>query len=314
MLFGQNKDKDKTPAAAPSGAPGAFVFDVSEADFEQRVMMASMERPVIVDFWAPWCGPCKQLGPILEKAVNDANGSVLMAKINVDENQQIAAALRIQSIPAVFAFFQGRPIDAFQGAQPESNIKKFVDKMVTIAKQSAPDAIDIPEALKAAAAAIVEKDFNTAQGIYTHILHQDEKNAPAYVGIVRTLIATGNLDQAKGLVDEAPSEIAKQNVFAEAKTALELALQKPAGDTSALEQKLAQNPADHQARFDLALAQFAASQQEAAIDSLLEIVRKSRTWNEDGARKQIIKFFEALGPADPITIQGRKKLSSVLFS
>lgn len=309
MLFGKNKDP--APTVAPQGA---YVFDVSEADFEQRVLMASMQTPVIVDFWAPWCGPCKQLIPALEAAVNATNGAVLMAKINVDENQQIAAALKIQSIPTVFAFFQGRPVDAFQGAQPDSAIKKFVEKLVHIAKQSAPDAIDVPEALKAAAQALAEKDFGTAQGIYTHILHQDEKNAQAYVGLVRTLIGAGAVDQAQHLVETAPPEIAKQNTFAEAKTALELAQQKPGGNSGVLAQKVAQNPADHQARFDLALAQFAEGHKEEAIDNLIDIVRQSRAWNEDGARKQIVKFFEAMGSADPITVQGRKKLSSVLFS
>jgi putative thioredoxin len=310
MLFGKTKDE----AVVEPVPEGALIFDVTEADFEARVLGPSMEKPVIVDFWAPWCGPCKQLGPLLEKAVTENAGAVLMAKINVDENKQIAAALKIQSIPTVFAFFQGRPIDAFQGALPESQIKIFIDKLVKISKQAAPDAIDIPEAMKGAAAALAAKDFHAAQQIYSHILHQDRKNAAAYVGLVRTLIAAGVVDEAKQLVDSAPPEISGQSVFAEARTALELAQNKPASALGKLEAEVAKNPADHQARFDLALAQFAEEQKEAAIDSLLEIIEKKRDWNEDAARKQLIKFFEALGPADPLTLQGRRKLSAILFS
>ena len=197
MLFGKNnarpaQDAPQSPAAsAPAGpaASGGVIFDVGAADFEQRVLAVSMEKPVIVDFWAPWCGPCKQLMPVLEKAVAAAGGHVLMAKVNIDENQELAAALRIQSVPTVYAFFQGRPVDAFQGALPESQIKIFIDKLVKIAKENAPDAIDIPEALKGAAQMIAEGDLQTAQGLYAHILQQDPKNVQAYVGIVRVMIA-----------------------------------------------------------------------------------------------------------------------------
>ncbi len=310
MLFG--KPKEETPtAAAPAGD---VIFDVTEAEFEQRVLTASMERPVIVDFWAPWCGPCKQLGPLLEKAVTAANGAVVMAKVNTDENQGIAQALQVQSIPTVYAFFQGRPIDGFQGALPESKIKEFVDKVVKISLQAAPDAIDIPAALKQAAQAIVDKDFHTAQGLYSHILHQDKNNAHAYVGLVRTLIAAGVIDEAKQLVDHAPPEISKQSIFSEARTILEIAESKPSGSTDALLAKVTKDPKDHQARFDLAVAQFAGGQKEEGMDSLLDIIRVKRDWNEDAARLQLIKFFEALGPADPLTLQGRRKLSSILFS
>jgi putative thioredoxin len=308
MLFNKPKNEEKTASAED------VVFDVTEAEFEQRVLLASMEKPVIVDFWAPWCGPCKQLGPLLEKTVQAANGAVLMAKVNTDENQGIAQALRIQSIPTVYAFFQGRPIDGFQGALPESQIKEFVDKVVKISLQAAPDAIDIPAALKQAAQAIVDKDFQTAQGLYSHILHQDKNNAHAYVGLVRTLIAAGVVDEAKQLVDNAPPEISKQSIFTEARTILEIAETKPAGSTDALLTKLAKDPKDHQARYDLALAQFANDKKEEGMDSLLEIIRSKRDWNEDAARVQLLKFFEALGPADPLTIQGRRKLSSILFS
>ena len=309
MLFGNQK----TPQAATL-ADNAIIFDVSGAEFEERVLKASMEKPVIVDFWAPWCGPCKQLGPILEAAVQAAGGAVLMAKVNVDENQELGAALRIQSIPTVYAFVGGRPVDAFQGAQPESQIKAFIDKLIQIARQMQPDALDIPAAMKAAAQALAEGHTDTAQGIYMQVLAQDEKNAQAYIGLVRTFIATGHIEQAAQLVENAPDEIAKASAFAEARTALELAQAKPDGSLADLESAVAKNPDDHQARYDLALAQFTSGQKEAAIESLLEILRRNRAWKEEEARKQLLKFFEALGHADPLTVESRKKLSSILFS
>lgn len=315
MLFGSNNRKppSSVPAQNAPGAAGDIIFDVGVADFEDRVLRASMERPVVVDFWAPWCGPCKQLGPVLETAVTNANGAVLMAKVNIDENQQLAAALRIQSIPAVFAFFQGRPVDAFMGAQPESQIKTFVDKLVAIAKQSAPDAIDIPEALKAAAHALSEKDVQTALMIYSQILSQDENNAQAFAGLIRTLIAGGDTKQAKHILENAPDTLKKTSAFAEATTALELAQASSKGFEK-LAKKVEANPADHQARIDLALAQFAAGERAGAVESLLESIRRERDWNEQAARKQLLKFFEAMGGADPLTVEARKKLSSILFS
>lgn len=313
MLFGKNnKKQDAAPASAQPDS--AVIFDVNAAEFEQRVLAVSMEKPVIVDFWAPWCGPCKQLGPILEKNVAAANGDVLMAKVNIDENQELAQALRIQSIPTVYAFFQGKPVDAFQGALPESQIKVFIDKLVKISRENAPDAIDIPEALKGAAQSIADGDVETAQAIYMHILQQDEKNPQAYAGLVRSFIAAGNIDQAEQWINNAPKEIAGNAHFAEAKTALEVAKEKPAAPLDALIKKLEQNPGDHQLRFDLASAQFADGQRQQAIDHLLEIVRVKRDWNEDAARKQLVRFFEAMGHADPLTVESRKKLSSILFS
>ncbi|MCC7305627.1 MAG: thioredoxin [Alphaproteobacteria bacterium] len=306
MFFGK-KEENKAPAGVP-------VFDATDADFEQSVLQASMERPVIVDFWAEWCGPCKQLGPVLEKAVAATNGDIVMAKVDIDKNKGVATALRIQSIPTVYAFFQGRPIDGFQGALPESQVKAFVDKLVKMARQAAPDAIDIPETLKAAAQSLADKNFEQAQGLYFAVLQQDQKNVQAYTGLVRTLIAAGQVDQAKELVEQAPPEIAGNPNFAEARTALELAAAAPAGNLKQFEQKLSQNPDDYQSRYDFALAQFAGGQKEEAMDNLLEIIRKNRGWNDEAARKQLLKFFEALGPADPLTIQGRRKLSSVLFS
>ena len=310
MLFGSKK-----PAAPVAPAqPGAIVFEASGADFETLVLRASMDKPVIAYFTAPWCGPCKQLGPILENAVNAAGGEVRLAKINLDENQELAAALRIQSVPTIYAFFGGRPIDAFQGALPEPQVKEFVAKLIQVARQARPDAIDVPETLKVAAQALAAGDFGTAQGIYAQVLTQDEKNAKAYVGLVRCFIAADHIKEAEKLVENAPEEIAKDSSFAEAHTALELAKAKPQGSTHKLAAAVAKNPDDHQARYDLALAQFTSGQREEGIESLLEIMRRNRGWNEEEARKQLLKFFEAMGGADPLTIQSRRKLSTILFS
>src|SRR5688572_6951426 len=269
MLFGKNNAQPE-PAAKPQvPADDAVIFDVGSADFEQRVLAVSMETPVIVDFWAPWCGPCKQLGPALEKIVAAGGGAVRMAKVNIDENQDLAAALRIQSIPTVFAFFQGRPVDAFQGAVPESQIKTFIDKLVQIAKENAPDAIDIPEALKGAAQEIADGNFETAQAIYMHILQQDQKNAQAYAGLVRSFIAAGNIEQAEGWIKNAPPEIANSPHFSEAKTALDLIKNKPSTPIDELQKKIDADPKDYESRYRLATVQFAEGQRVEAIDNLL---------------------------------------------
>jgi putative thioredoxin len=312
MFFGSKPQAAPAPVAKTPDS--AFIFDVSGPEFEERVLKASMEKPIIVDFWAPWCGPCKQLLPMLEKAVNAANGEVLMAKINIDKHPDLAQALRVQSVPTVYAFFGGRPVDAFQGAQPESNIKAFVDKLVLAARGAQPDAIFIPDGLKAAAEALALGDLATAQGLYAQILQQDEKNIEAYVGIVRVFIAAKELDQAQALVTNAPPDIAKHPNFAAAKTALELALKAPKGGFEDMILKVAKNPQDHQAKIDLAEAQFASDEREAAIETILSAIEQDREWNEQAARKCLLKFFEAMGHGDPLTIAGRKKLSTLLFS
>lgn len=297
-----------------SGQSGAVIFDVSTPDFEERVIKASLEKPVLVDFWAPWCGPCKQLMPVLEKVVADAGGAVLMAKVNLDENQELAQALKIQSVPAVFGFFQGRPIDAFQGVVPESQIKAFIDKLLEVARQAQPDALDIPEALKAAAESIATGDLQTAQAIYSQILQQDQKNTPAYVGLVRVFIAAGQIEQAQQLVENAPEEISSDTAFNEAKTAVELAQNAKNFDQADLQTKVEANPKDHGARIELAQGLFAVGHKQQAVEHLLESINIDRNWGDDQARKTLLQFFEALGHADPLTIEARKKLSSILFS
>lgn len=297
-----------------SAAANGTIFEAGTENFEEDVIRASMSAPVIAYFTASWCGPCKQLGPILERVVTAANGAVRMGRVDIDRNQELAAALRIQSVPTVYLFFQGRPVDGFQGAVPESQIKIFIDKAVQLARQGEPGAIDIPEALKAAAQAMADQDLGTAQGLYAQILQQDPKNAAAYAGFIRLLITAGHTEQAQAMADNAPEEMRGQSAFKEAQTALELASMKPAAPLQNLLDAVQKNPADHQARFDLALAQFSNGQQQEAADNLLEIIAKNTKWNDDQARKQLLKFFEALGHTHPLTVESRRRLSSILFS
>jgi putative thioredoxin len=312
-LFGLTPSKPKTePTQSASGS----IFDATTQDFQDRVVTASMDIPVLVDFWAPWCGPCKQLMPVLEAEVEAAKGEVLLAKVNIDENPELAQALRIQSVPTVMAFFQGQPVTAFTGARPASDIKNLIAQLVKVARSAKPDALDIPAALKEAATHLAAQDFAAAQQVYIQILQQDENNVDAYTGMVRTLIAAGAMDEAESLVTQAPEATAKHPNFAAAKTALEIA--KGAGEAAAklkpLLKKVESAPEDNQARFDLAAAQFAAGDKGAAIDNLLEIIRRDRAWNDEAARKELLRYFEAMGFADPLSVDGRKKLSRLLFS
>ena len=311
-LFGLTPSKTTIPQA-PSDD---IIFDVGSKDFEARALKASMEKPVLVDFWAPWCGPCKQLMPVLEAEVRAANGEVLLAKVNIDENPDLAQALRIQSVPTVMAFFQGQPVTAFTGARPASEIKNLIAQLVKLARSSMPDALDIPTALKQAAAFLANGELQPAQETYIQILQQDPNSIDAYVGMVRTLISADAFDHAQAYVDQAPETISKNPGFAAAKTAITLAkdAQKVAGTLGPLLKKVEAAPDDNQARFDLAAAQFASGHKAAAIDNLLDLIRRDRTWNEDAARKELLRYFEAMGFADPLSVEGRKKLSRLLFS
>lgn len=293
------------------------VKDVGLATFVADVLEASKKHIVIVDFWAPWCGPCKQLGPVLEKLVRSYKGAVHLAKIDIDQNQEIAQQMGVQSIPAVFAFFQGRPVDGFAGALPESQIKSWIDRLIKATGVVADDGHEIGfgTALKQAADFLGAGDIATAQSIYTDILEEEPTNAGAYAGLARCFVAAGDLDSAKEIMANASPEMAKDKAFDSVRTALELAEQAgQGGPVSELLAKVEQNPNDHQARFDLAMAHYAAGQKEEAVDQLLEIIRRQRTWNDDAARKQLVKFFEAFGMMDPLTVSARKRLSSILFS
>ncbi|MFC5354782.1 tetratricopeptide repeat protein [Azospirillum himalayense] len=303
-------------AAAPAAA-GDLIKDSSDRAFMADVIEASQSVPVIVDFWAPWCGPCKQLGPILEKTVLAAKGKVRLVKIDTDKDPMIASQLRVQSIPAVYAFFQGRPVDGFMGALPESQVKAFVEKLLKLAGAAGGGEGDIlEEALAQAKEALEAGDTQTASEIYGEILQADPENlnAVAYAGLVRCLIVNDELARAKQMLDKVPEQIAKDKEIAAVRSALEVAEQAAnAGPIPELMEKVAHNQDDHEARFDLALALFAAGKREAAVDELLELVRRDRAWNDEAARKQLVKFFEAFGPTDPLTVQSRRRLSSILF-
>ena len=300
---------------AAAAAPADLVKDSSQNAFKADVIDASMQVPVIVDFWAPWCGPCKQLGPMLEKVVKEARGAVRMVKINVDENQALAGQMRIQSIPAVYAFFQGRPVDGFQGAQPEGQLKQFVARLSQLAGGEGGES-PIEAALEEAEAALAENDHAGATEIFGQILEHEPENLKAIAGIVRCLIALGEMEQAAEFLGRTPKGKENDAAIAGARAQLEVAQagQKAAGQSDALRARVEANPKDFEARHELAQALFAGGDKEGAIDQLLDIVRVNRAWNEEAARKQLVTFFEAMGPTDPLTLSGRRRLSSILFS
>ena len=300
---------EKAAAPAPGGAD-AVIKDVDVETFMTDVVEASMKNPVIVDFWATWCGPCKQLTPVLESVVSAARGVVRLAKVDIDRNPEIAQQMRIQSVPAVYAFFQGRPVDGFVGAQPESQIKAFVDRLVKLAGEAGGD--PIADAVAQAQAAFDGGDFATAAAIYQQIVEADPENADAIAGLGRCLLALNRAADAQALVDGLPEEFKKAEPIVGLIAALEFAGE-GAGDVAQLRAQVAANADDHQSRHDLALALFTIGEREGAIDALVEIVKRDREWNEDGARKRLLKMFEAMGPTDPLTISGRRKLSSVMF-
>jgi putative thioredoxin len=289
----------------------ALVKDTTTQTFMKDVIEESKHQPVLVDFWAPWCGPCKQLTPILEKVVNAAKGKVKLAKMNIDEHPAIPGQMGIQSIPAVIAFSNGQPVDGFMGALPEGQVTGFIERLV----KEPLGGDDTADALKAAEAALAQGDASGAASLYAQVLAKEADNVAALAGLAKTYVQTGAIDQAKQTLALVPQ--AKQNdaAVAAARAALELAEQaKAVGPAAELEQKVAANPGDHQARFDLAVALNGKGQREAAAGHLLEIVKRDRKWNDDGARKQLVQFFDAWGPTDPATIEGRKKLSSILFA
>jgi putative thioredoxin len=293
-------------AAGP--APADLIKDSDTRNFMKDVIQESRKVPVIVDFWAPWCGPCKQLGPALEKVVQQAGGKVKLVKINIDENQQIAQQMRIQSIPAVYAFHNGQPVDGFVGALPESRIREFVGRL------GGEGANPIAEALEAAKEAAEHGNAEEAAEIYGEILKHEPDNAPAIAGLARHHTAAGDLAKARDLLAKAPASLASNAEIAGARAALALKEQaEKAGDTGALEARVAADPKDHQARIDLAHALLARDDREAAADALLASIRIDRNWNEQAARQELLKFFEAWGPMDPATVAARRKLSSLLF-
>ena len=292
------------------GASGDLVRDTTTASFRQDVIAESMNRPVLVDFWAPWCGPCKQLTPVLEKAVNAAAGKVVLAKMNIDEHPSIAGQLGIQSIPAVIAFDKGRPVDGFMGAVPESQIKEFIERL---AGPGGPSPIEA--ALEEAASLVGAGDLSGASEIYAAVLEQEPDNVVALAGFAKLQLDAGEIENAKRVLAMVPEDKANDLALAGIRAALELAEQAASlGDLAGLQKAIDANPDDHQARFDLALGLAARNQRDQAVDHLIELHKRDKTWNEDAARKQLLQFFEAWGVMDPDTIRGRRKLSALLFS
>jgi putative thioredoxin len=309
MEFLLNANRPAGDAKDPIAPAAAVIKDGTTTTFMKDVIEASLKVPVIVDFWAPWCGPCKQLGPILEKLVRQAAGMVRLVKINVDENQDIAAQLRVQSIPMVYAFKGGQPVDGFAGALPESQVKLFIDRLTGGAK--AP--LDL--ALDDAKAALEAGDARRAASIYAQVLAQDSTNPAALGGLIRAAVMSGDVKRAKQVAGGLSEKMRSLPEIAAGLAALDLAEQTAeSGDAGMLMEKVAHNPNDHQVRLDLALALYGRGRNDAAVEQLLELVKRDRKWNDEAARKQLVKIFDALGPTDPITVSGRRQLSSILFS
>jgi putative thioredoxin len=307
MLIGDSNNSADPTIGAPAGD---LIKDSGTATFMHDVIEGSKDVPVIVDFWAPWCGPCKQLTPTLEKLVKQYAGKVKLVKVNVDDNQQLAGQFRVQSIPAVYAFKGGRPVDGFMGAMPESQVKSFIEKL------TGGGGNPLDEALAEAEAFLAEGQTETALEIYQEILAQDPVHAKAMAGALKAYIALGKDDEARDIIGKLPDPLNKAPEILSVKTALELKAQSAgaSGEVQALAEKVKANPKDLQLRQDLAMAKFGAGDKEGAMDELLESIRIDRKWNEEAARKQLVKFFEAFGPTDALTVQGRRKLSSILFS
>jgi putative thioredoxin len=301
-----------TPILKDGGQGGAdadLVKNTTTKDFMRDVVEASREVPVLVDFWAPWCGPCRQLTPMLEKAVRAAKGAVRLVKLNIDDHPQIPGQMGVQSIPAVFAFQDGRPVDGFMGALPESRINAFIARLI------GDSAGDLAADIEAAEAALAAGDLNSAAQLFGEVLQQDRENAQSLAGLAKCYIKTGDLVRAEQTLALVPPAKAESAPVASARAALELARKAPAaGDIETLRAKLAADPNDVQARFDLALALAAKGDRNGATEELLTLVAKNRAWNDDAARKQLVQLFEAWGASDPATVSGRQRLSSLLFA
>lgn len=300
-----------TGAPDTMGADQDLIKDTTTAEFTKDVIEASMNALVLVDFWAPWCGPCKQLTPVLEKVVKQAGGAVRLVKMNIDDEPAVASQLGVQSIPAVFAFKQGQPVDGFMGALPESQIKQFIER------HADPDAMGgMDEVLETAKDMFDAGEFEGAAEVYAAILGEDETHVEAIAGLAQCFISVGELDQAEETLEKTPAEARSSNLIESARAAIALARKGAASDvdTTSYAQTLENDPNNHQARFDLAMAFGGAGQKEQATDALIEIVSRNREWNNGAAQQQLLEFFAAWGPEDENTVRGRQKLSSILFA
>ncbi|MBX9826698.1 MAG: thioredoxin [Xanthobacteraceae bacterium] len=295
---------------APTAAPEGLIKETTTQGFMKDVIEESKRQPVLIDFWAPWCGPCKQLTPVLEKVVKAAKGKVKLVKMNIDDHPAIPGQMGIQSIPAVIAFVNGQPADGFMGALPENQVTAFIERL-TKGKVGG----EAQDLMKEAEALLAEGDAQSAAQIYAQLIQEDDTNIGAVAGLARCYLAVGQLDKAKETLAKVPEAKRNEAAVAAARAALEVAEQASSvGPVGELENKVAANPLDHQARFDLAVALNAAGKRQEAVDHLIEVVRRDRKWNDDGARKQLVQFFEAWGPTDEATVSGRRRLSSILFS
>jgi putative thioredoxin len=295
---------------AATATPDGLIKDTTTQGFMKDVIEESKRQPVLIDFWAPWCGPCKQLTPILEKVVKGAKGKVKLVKMNIDDHPAIPGQMGIQSIPAVIAFVNGQPADGFMGALPEGQVNAFIERLTKGAVAG-----DTKDLLAEADAALTAGDAATAEQIYSEVLAEDKDNVTALAGLARCHLAANELEKAKQILTQVPEPKRNDAAVAAARAALEVAEQASSvGPIGELEQKVNANPLDHQARFDLAVALNASGKRQEAVEHLMEIVKRDRKWNEDGARKQLVQFFEAWGPTDEATVAGRRKLSSILFS
>ncbi|WP_075291680.1 thioredoxin [Pararhizobium arenae] len=302
-----------SPAPAAAAPTGDLIKDTTTAGFTRDVLEASRQQPVLVDFWAPWCGPCKQLTPIIEKVVTEAAGRVKLVKMNIDDHPSIAGQLGIQSIPAVIAFSGGRPVDGFMGAVPESQIREFIDKVAGPAIDDRQ--VEIDGALAEAKALFESDDIENAGGLYSAVLHADPENAAAVAGLANCLIALGQVAEARQVLSDLPEAMAADAaVTAVAKKLDQIEEARKLGDPQALEQALAANPDDHEARMKLAKIRNVEGDRTAAADHLLMIMKRDRAFDDDGARRELLKFFEVWGATDPATLAARRKLSSILFS
>lgn len=305
MIFGS---RNNTPEGTAAGAD--VVMDTTSARFAQDVLEASRSALVIVDFWAPWCGPCKQLTPVLEKVVRSYGGKVRLVKVNADENSALVAQLRIQSLPTIYAFRDGRPLDGFMGAQPESAIRAFIDRLLADDLEA-----DLSAALQTAQEALDAGELQVAAEIYAGILREDQSNPAALAGLAQCYLKSGDTARAEQTIELVPPNQRGTPAVQSILAALALAKKAgTAGPAAELEARVASNPEDHQARFDLAVALAASGNKTAALDHLLTIIRRDRSWNDDAARKQLVELFDAWGAKDPVTVEGRRRLSSILFS